>query len=83
MCKSKINSKICGHVQLKEIVNQDLLYRRYFYRSNTSKIMRNDLKNVVYEVNNIEMMCKKNPQISQIIAFKFFNELCKKANSYS
>ena len=43
----------------------------------------NDLKNVVYEVNNIEMMCKKNPQISQIIAFKFFNELCKKANSYS
>ena len=43
----------------------------------------NDLKNIVYEVNNVEMMCKKNPQISQIIAFKFFNELCKKANSYS
>jgi len=42
-----------------------------------------DLKKIIYEVNNIEMMCKKNPQISQIIAFKFFNELCKKANSYS
>ena len=53
MCKTKINSKICGHVQLKEIINQDLLYRRYFYRSNTSKIMRNDLKNVVDSVLNI------------------------------
>ena len=43
----------------------------------------NDLKNIVYEVNNVELLCKKNPQISQIIAFKFFNELCKRANSYS
>ena len=43
----------------------------------------NDLKKVVYEINNIEILCKKNPQISQIIAFKFFNELCKKANNYS
>ncbi len=42
-----------------------------------------DLKNIVYEINNVELLCKKNPQISQIIAFKFFNELCKKANSYS
>ncbi len=57
MCKSKINSKICGHVQLKEIVNQDLLYRRYFYRSNTNKIMRNDLKNVVHSVLNIIKPC--------------------------
>ena len=42
-----------------------------------------DLKQIVYEINSVEMMCKKNPQISQIIAFKFFSELCKKANSYS
>ena len=33
MCKSKT----CRHVQLKEIIDQDLLYRKYFYRSNTSK----------------------------------------------
>ena len=43
----------------------------------------NDLKKIVYEINNIEILCKKNPQISQIVAFKFFNELCKKANNYS
>jgi len=43
----------------------------------------NDLKEIVYEINSIEMTCKKNPEISQIIAFKFFNELCKKASSYS
>ena len=43
----------------------------------------NDLKNIVYEINNVEILCKKNPQISEIIAFKFFNELCKKANNYS
>jgi DNA polymerase-3 subunit delta len=43
----------------------------------------NDLKSIIYEVNNVELLCKKNPQISQIIAFKFFSELCKRANSYS
>ena len=42
-----------------------------------------DLRSVVHEINNVEILCKKNPQISQIIAFKFFNELCKKASSYS
>ena len=49
MCKSKT----CRHVQLKEIIDQDLLYRKYFYRSNTSKMMRNDLKDVVKSVSNI------------------------------
>ena len=42
-----------------------------------------DLKKIFFEINNVEIMCKKNPQISQIIAFKFFTELCEKANSYS
>ena len=42
-----------------------------------------DLKAIINEINNTEILCKKNPQISQIVAFKFFNELCKKANSYS
>ena len=49
MCKSKT----CRHVQLKEIIDQDLLYRKYFYRSNTSKMMRNDLKDVVKSVSSI------------------------------
>lgn len=49
MCKSKT----CSHVQLREEINQDLLYRKYFYRSNTSKMMRNDLKDVVDSSLNI------------------------------
>ena len=56
----------------KPIIKKQLLIWHY-----------NDLKKTIYEINKIEMLCKKNPQISQVIAFKFFNELCKKANSFS
>ena len=40
----------CGLVQLKETVNQDLLYENYFYRSNVSNTMKRDLQNVVDDV---------------------------------
>jgi len=43
----------------------------------------NDLKITMHEINNIEILCKKNPQISKIIFFDFFTKLCKKANNYS
>ena len=43
----------------------------------------NDLKTTIREINNIELLCKKNPQISKAIFFNFFGSLCKKANSYS
>ncbi|MBJ65915.1 MAG: DNA polymerase III subunit delta [Rhodobiaceae bacterium] len=42
-----------------------------------------DLKKIIYEINNVEMLCKKNPQLSQSVAFTFFSKICKKANSYS
>tara|TARA_Y100000590_G_scaffold464238_1_gene633199 strand:+ start:1664 stop:2692 length:1029 start_codon:yes stop_codon:yes gene_type:complete len=42
-----------------------------------------DLKIIFNEINNIELLCKKNPDSSKIIFFNFFNEICKKANSYS
>ena len=42
-----------------------------------------DLRKVLNEINNIELMCKKNPNSSKIIFFNFFNEICKKANNYS
>ena len=42
-----------------------------------------DLKKIVLQVNNIELLCKKNPQISKIIFFKFFSEVCVKANNFS
>ena len=43
----------------------------------------NDLKKIIYEINDTEILCKKKPQISKIIFFSFFTKLCMKANSYS
>ena len=42
-----------------------------------------DLKKIISEINNTELLCKKNPQISKIIFINFFSEICKKANNYS
>ena len=42
-----------------------------------------DLKKVSYQINDIEALCKKNPQISKIVFFKFFTEICNQANNYS
>ena len=43
----------------------------------------NDLKKTIREINDTEVLCKKNPQISKIIFFNFFTTLCKKANNFS
>jgi len=43
----------------------------------------NDLKKIIGEINDIELLCKKNPNISKIIFFNFFSEICKKANNFS
>lgn len=50
LCDRKKNSQGCGLLQLKEAVNKDLLYTNYFYRSATSTTMREDLKDVVRDV---------------------------------
>ena len=42
-----------------------------------------DLKKIIDEINNTELLCKKNPQISKFIFFNFFSQICKKANNYS
>tara|TARA_B100001123_G_C15314478_1_gene1025624 strand:- start:1621 stop:2640 length:1020 start_codon:yes stop_codon:yes gene_type:complete len=42
-----------------------------------------DLKKIIHEINDIELLCKKNPQLSKTIFFEFFNKLCVKANNYS
>ena len=43
----------------------------------------NDLKKLIVEINNTELLCKKNPQLSKVIFFDFFSKICKKANNYS
>ena len=40
----------CGLAQLRETVEQNLLYENYFYRSNVSNTMNKDLRDVVAEV---------------------------------
>ena len=42
-----------------------------------------ELEKLISKINNTELLCKKNPQISKIILFNFFLEICTKANSYS
>lgn len=50
LCDRTSNPSGCGLLQLREEVEPDLLYRRYFYRSATSETMRNDLKNVIQDI---------------------------------
>ena len=42
-----------------------------------------DLKKIISEISEIEILCKKNPQLSKIIFFNFFSKLCKKASNFS
>ena len=43
----------------------------------------NDLKKIISDINSTELLCKKNPNISNSIFFNFFSEVCKKANNFS
>jgi DNA polymerase III subunit delta len=43
----------------------------------------NDLKKMVKEINDTELLCKKNPQVSNVIFFNFFLKICLLANSSS
>ena len=42
-----------------------------------------ELKKIISGINNTELLCKKNPQISKVIFFNFFTEICIKANNFS
>ena len=43
----------------------------------------NDLQKMISNINDTELLCKKNPQISKSIFLNFFLEICKKANNFS
>ena len=43
----------------------------------------NDLIKMIKEINNTELLCKKNPQIANGIFFNLFSEICKKASNFS
>ena len=42
-----------------------------------------DLKEIIININYIEILCKKNPQISNSIFLNFFMGICSKANNFS
>lgn len=52
LCDRSRNAAGCGLLQLREEVEADLLYHRYFYRSATSDMMRNDLKDVIRDISS-------------------------------
>ena len=43
----------------------------------------NDLIKMIKEINNTELLCKKNPQIANGIFFNLFSEICKRASNFS
>ena len=42
-----------------------------------------ELKKIISEINNTELLCKKKPLITKMIFFNFISEICTKANNYS
>ena len=42
-----------------------------------------DLKEIIPDINNTEIICKKKPHISNSVFLNFFLGICKKANSFS
>ena len=42
-----------------------------------------DLNKLISDINSTEILCKKNPHLSNSIFLNFFTEVCKKANSFS
>ena len=42
-----------------------------------------DLKEIIPGINSTEILCKKNPNVSNSIFLNFFMQICKKANNFS
>ena len=43
----------------------------------------NELKKIIKDINQTELLCKKNPQIANYIFINFFSGICKKASNFS
>ena len=42
-----------------------------------------ELEKIISGINNTELLCKKNPQVSKVIFYNFILDVCTKANNYS
>lgn len=70
LCDKNKDSKACGLLQMREEVEPDLLYRQYFYRSSVSQTMREDLLDVVKDIQSRANL-KKNDLVVDIGANDF------------
>lgn len=92
-----LSNKIHRLLKIKELTtksyNLDSLLNTYkptifwkekpIVKKQLTKWKLKDLKEIISGINNTEILCKKNPHISNSIFFNFFTEICKKANSFS
>ena len=62
---------------------QEILCKINSQLNGDSQVNLQDLEKLIVDINNTELLCKKNPQLSKVIFFNFFSKICKKANSYS
>lgn len=81
LCSLEKNNEACGHLQLLQEVDADILYRKYFYRSATSQTMKIDLKDVVEKVSSL-ITLKSNDVVVDIgsndnTLLNFYRENCQ------
>ena len=75
--KSTINFKLIKIKNYKEI--EGLIENR-LVKKQLSIWKKNELVNTINEINDLEISCKKNPQISPVILFNFLTKICKKVS---
>ena len=83
----KIKKQAIGTNNLENIINASkppvFWKEKPMVKKQLSIWSLNDLKKIIDSINNTELLCKKNPLASKAIFYKFFLDICVKANSSS
>lgn len=83
----KIKKQIIGINDLDNIINASrppiFWKEKPVVKKQLSIWSLDDLKKIIDRINNTELLCKKNPLAAKPIFYKFFLDICMKANNYS
>tara|TARA_B110000438_G_scaffold231536_1_gene226894 strand:- start:1034 stop:2053 length:1020 start_codon:yes stop_codon:yes gene_type:complete len=83
----KIKKQIVGINDLDNIINASrppiFWKEKPVVKKQLSIWSLHDLKKIIDRINNTELLCKKNPLAAKPIFYKFFLDICMKANNYS
>ena len=83
----KIKEQQNGSVNLDNLINNTkppiFWKEKPLVKKQLSLWSLKELKKMVSDINATELLCKKNPQISNKIFFNLFSEICKKASNFS